>query len=226
MNILIYAPYDNYENILKKMIENDEYQSTFVRTEDEFFKELEKFEDGIVLFDVEFIVDYELKIYDILNLKKENVYFIALINKEDRFSLSEALRMGIDDYLIKGIPYSAIVSKLYSVKRFISKYENIKSITKYKLNNIVLDINNRTVTKDGNLIELTNREFKLLEYLVQNKNRIVPRNELKPLFNMEEDENSNIIDVYINFLRKKLSDDTHIDLIRTVRGIGYTIQEN
>ena len=91
-----------------------------------------------------------------------------------------------------------------------------------------LELNNsyKTVKRQNTLVELTSKEYNLLEYLLRNKNRVVSRNEIaENVWKVPLDKSNNVIDVYINFLRNKLENNDKPRLIHTIVGIGYIIRE-
>jgi len=90
-----------------------------------------------------------------------------------------------------------------------------------------MESHGKAVTRAGKRIELTAREFSLLEYLMLNKGRIVSRVDIaEKVWDLNFDTSTNIIDVYINYLRKKIDKDHKIKLLHTVVGMGYTIRED
>ena len=79
--------------------------------------------------------------------------------------------------------------------------------------------------RDGETIDLTVREYAILEYLARNKNMVVTREQIRAnIWNVEEEINSNVVDVYIRYLRKKIDDDFEEKLIHTIRGVGYRLE--
>ncbi len=90
---------------------------------------------------------------------------------------------------------------------------------------MTLDPARRTVTRDGEPIELTPREFTLLDYFMRNPGRVLTRTMIaEHVWDYNFDTSTNVIDVYVNYLRKKIDTDRESKLIRTVRGVGYVLQ--
>jgi DNA-binding response OmpR family regulator len=88
-----------------------------------------------------------------------------------------------------------------------------------------MDVVARTVVRGGRMIDLTAKEFAILEYLLRNKDRSVTRSQIiDHVWSYNFDYGTNIVDVYIRYIRRKIDDDFDIKLIRTMRGIGYTIR--
>ena len=99
--------------------------------------------------------------------------------------------------------------------------------TTYKCADLTIDINKKSVTRNGTDIELSPKEYAILEYMIRNKNIALSRSQIEAnAWEIDFDGESNIIDVYIRYLRKKIDDDFETKLIQTVRGIGYMLKES
>lgn len=95
-----------------------------------------------------------------------------------------------------------------------------------RIADLVLDINDRSVTRTGKKIDLTSKEFSLLEYFLRNQGRVIPRAELsKHVWNVDFDTGTNMVEVYVNYLRKKIDKDFEGKLIHTQFGMGYILKE-
>ena len=179
--------------------------------------------------------DYDLIILDILLPKKNGwevcgslresgvdtpiIMLSALSDVSDRI---KGLNKGADDYLPK--PF-IIAELLARVKALLRRAHNMRQPV-IKLKNIIFDTTARTVKRDGEEISLTNREFALLEYLILNKNKVVTRTMISEhVWDIHFDTGSNVIDVIINFLRKKIEKEGDDRLIHTIRGAGYMLKD-
>lgn len=132
------------------------------------------------------------------------------------------LEKGADDYMTK--PF-AITELLARVKALLRRAHKItQSIV--KIGPLELDIISRRVRRDGKEIQLTNKEFSMLEFLVLNKNKVVTRSMISEhVWDIHFDAGSNVIDVIINYLRKKIDKDDEKKMIHTVRGSGYMLSD-
>lgn len=130
------------------------------------------------------------------------------------------LDAGASDYMTKPFEFSELMARLRVMLRStVSVNENV-----IVCGSLVVDVNTRQAIRDGNKIELTVREYAILEYLARNKNVVVSREQIRAnIWNVEEDINSNVVDVYIRYLRKKIDDNYEDKLIQTIRGIGYKL---
>jgi len=129
------------------------------------------------------------------------------------------LDLGADDYLLK--PFS--ISELRARCRAILRRRRDTNLV-LRQDNLELNRVERTVNRDGVSVSLTNKEFALLEYLLLNRGRAVSRSTLlERVWNINATSSTNVVDVYVNYLRRKLTDYGEYPLIQTVRGEGYAI---
>lgn len=138
---------------------------------------------------------------------------------EDRI---QGLDLGADDYLPKPFDFSELLARL----RAITRRPAVGPRTVLALADLELDPAARLVRRGDRKIELTAREFALLEYLLRRKGIVVTRDMiLQNVWDTDFDGRSNLIEVYINYLRRKVDHDATTKLIHTVRGVGYVLRE-
>lgn len=133
----------------------------------------------------------------------------------------EGLNTGADDYLVKPFKFRELLARVQAMARRRTHRGSILRALDLELNNDTKD-----VFRQGQKIELTAREFRLLEYLLRNKNRVVSRMDiLENVWDVNHDLGTNVVEVYINYLRKKVQHGFDDPLIKTVVGMGYMIQD-
>jgi len=139
---------------------------------------------------------------------------------EDRV---KGLDCGADDYLVK--PFS--LDELQARLRALLRRQGGEKKNELKADNLVMDLSSHEVFRAEQRIDLTSKEFAILEYLLRNKNRMLTRTQIVDhVWNYDFDSSSNIVDVYIRYLRSKIDEGFQKKLISTVRGGGYTIKES
>ena len=133
------------------------------------------------------------------------------------------LETGADDYLTKPFKFKELLARLGALNR--RNKVVTKPIEILEAQGVTLNLATKEVSKNNEPIKLTAKEFKLLEYLLKNKNRVVTRTDiLEDVWEVDFDLGTNVIDVYINYLRKKAGKGLDTKLIETVIGMGYIIK--
>ncbi len=182
--------------------------------------------------------DYDLIILDI-NLPDINGYEVsrrirktnanvpiimltALSTIDDKV---EGFDSGADDYIVKPFDFKELIVRIRALLKRINMI--VTSSNLIKVADLVLNLDSREVNRGGKTISLTAKEFQLLEYLVKNKNKVVSRAEIAlNVWDIDFDTKTNVIDVYVNFLRKKLDNNFDKKLIHTQVGTGYILKES
>lgn len=167
---------------------------------------------------------YELcKMIRSKNAQVPVIMLTALNALEDKV---EGYDAGADDYIVKPFEFKELLLKVRALlKRTMNQHVPVGSVL--KAGELEMNLDSKEVKRDGQIINLTAKEFQLLEYLMRNKNRVVSRADIAiNVWDIDFDTNTNVIDVYINYLRNKV--DKHFDqkLIQTQVGMGYILKEN
>jgi DNA-binding response OmpR family regulator len=156
-----------------------------------------------------------------LNMAVSILVLTAMDSVKDRVV---GLDAGADDYLVKPFDFEELLARI----RALLRRPSALIPNQLQVDDLVLDLLSHKVERKGMTIELTSKEFSLLEYLMRNKGRALSRSEIREHAWGDEsdgDHETNIVDVYISYLREKV-DGGHVkQLIRTVRGVGYTLCE-
>jgi DNA-binding response OmpR family regulator len=215
--------------------EDDEALAKFVRQglESEHYS-VDVFPDGEQARNAATEVEYDVVILDLnlpkldgvgvlrhLRLKKPSLPVLVLTQRtrvEDRV---QCLDTGADDYLAKPFSFSELSARIRAlVRRSHLPSESVLAVGDLKLDRVA-----HLIERAGRRIELTTKEFALLEYLMLNAGRRVTRSMIiEHVWNLTFDTTTNVVDVYINYLRRKVDDGHAVKLIHTVRGVGYELR--
>src|SRR6266404_1456426 len=132
------------------------------------------------------------------------------------------LRAGGDDYLVKPFAFAELLARVEALAR---RSATVVKETVLRVGDLELDLVSRTVSRRGREIELLPREFQVLEYLVRNEGQVVPRAMLlQHVWDLHFDPTTNIIDVYVGRVRRKIDSQQAYPLIHTIRGIGFCVR--
>lgn len=190
--------------------------------------------DGKSGADLAEAIDYDLVILDLMlpklsglevlhrmRQKKPNLPVLVLTAKGTVGDRIEGLDRGADDYLVKPVAFAELVARIRALLR-----RGVRESTEMRIADLTVDVATRTVTRRNQKVELSNKEFALLEFLIRNARRPVTRTMIiDHVWDMQFESVTNIVDVYINYLRKKIDNGFSPPLIRTVRGIGYVLSD-
>ena len=192
--------------------------------------------DGIEALDYFSCAEYDVILLDILLPELNGLDFLKKIRAtqnqtpvilltamdaiEDRV---KGLNAGADDYLVKPFAFDELIARIkVLIRRSVNQLTNILQVA-----DLVLDTNAHTVYRGDNLINLSSKEFSILEYLISNQGIVLSREKINQhMWNYDYGGGSNIVDVYIRYLRKKIDDDYPVKLIHTVRGVGYVLRDS
>lgn len=146
---------------------------------------------------------------------------LFLTAKTETQDIVRGLDAGASDYMTKPFEFSELMARL----RVMLRTQNPVNENVITCGSLVVDMNNRQAIRDGKVIDLTVREYAILEYLARKRNVVVTREQIRVnIWNIDDDVNSNVIDVYIRYLRRKIDDNYEEKLIHTIRGVGYKLE--
>ncbi len=157
--------------------------------------------------------------------QESSVPVIMLTAKGDVTDKVAGLDMGANDYMTKPFAIEELLARIRVALK--SKSGEVKTEEKRLLyGKLTVDLAARQVSFDGEPLTLTKKEFDLLAFLLKNKNRAVPREELlSAVWDYDYAGDTNVVDVYIRYLRQKVEEPLNIRLIETVRGVGYMVRD-
>lgn len=182
------------------------------------------------------VVDYDLIILDrmlpgisdgleicrVLREKEKHMPVLVLTARDKVDDKVEGLNRGADDYLIKPFAFEELLARVRALLR--RPTQALSSV--FKADDLSLDTNSFEVKRGKRDIQLTTKEFALLEFLLRNKNKIVTKDQIiARVWDFDADILPNTVEVFIGYLRKKIDQDGEKKLISTVRGFGYKLSE-
>jgi two-component system, OmpR family, copper resistance phosphate regulon response regulator CusR len=227
MKILIVEDEPKVASFLKKGLEEQFYE-VVVSTdggEGKVIASENKFDLIILDVNVPSINGIELcKIIREKNITTPILMLTALGTTDDKVKGFEA---GADDYLVKPFEFRELMARLKALTKRSSETNIHPSHSFLKVADLELDLDEKIAIRGGKKIDLTAKEFYLLEYFIRNKGKVVSRTNIaENVWEITFDTGTNVIDVYVNFLRKKLDKDFPKKLIHTVVGMGYILKED
>ena len=190
--------------------------------------------DGKEALDYIFSAEYDVILLDIMlpkldgfevlkkirnkNIKTPVLLLTARDGIEDRV---QGLDLGADDYLVKPFAFDELLARIRVLLR--RNTDNASNI--FTLSNLTVNCNSHEVFRDNTSIKLSTREFTILEYMIRNKEKVLSREKIEQhIWDYNYEGGTNVVDVYIRYLRKKIDDNFSPKLIHTIRGIGYILK--
>lgn len=219
------------------IVEDEENMVSFIQMELKYEGyEVDVANDGRLAVSMALENDYDLILLDLMlpginglevcrRIRKEkDTPIIMLTARDSVMDKVTGLQTGADDYLAKPFAIEELLARMEVIFRRFTK-PNKESEMKFK--DISLDIEGRIVRKNDEIIELTNTEFQLLLTFMKNKNRVLTRYVLlNSAWGYNSEAETNIVDVYVRYVRNKLDKSDKEKYIQTVRGVGYVMRDN
>ena len=222
MNILVVEDEAKVASFLKKGLQQSGYEVDLAADGEEAYEKIQANTFDLILLD---LMLPKMSGFDLIPKIRQNMPTVPIIAVTAKASVDDrvqGLNMGCDDYLTKPFSFSELLARIQVQLR----RGDPSAILELHAADLVLNPLKRKVTRGGKTIELSNKEFFLLEYLLKNKDQIVTRNMIvENVWDASFDNFTNVVDVYINYLRNKIDRDFEPHLIQTVRGVGYTLRE-
>lgn len=217
MKILVVEDEHKIANSIKKGLEQESYVVDVAY-------------DGEEGYDLAISEDYDIILLDLMLPKRDGVSIskglraegnhtpiLMLTARGELNDKVEGLNSGADDYLVKPFAFEELLARI----RALSRRPKQASSEELKANNLTLNTNTFEVKKNDKIIELSRKEYSLLEYLMRNTGRVVSKeNIISHVWSYEADILPNTVEVFIGYLRNKIGP----DLIKTVRGFGYKVE--
>jgi len=222
MRILLVEDEKDLSNIMKKRLIQQGYRVDCCYNGSAAMEYMEAGEYDVIVLD---IMIPEISGLDLLkNMRRQgNLTKVILVTAKDTVEdRVRGLDYGADDYLVKPFAFEELLARLRVMTRRSAK----QATNVFRVENLYVDCESRIVKRDEEVISLSTKEYALLEYMVRNQGVVLSRSQIEQnLWNFDYEGGSNIIDVYIRYLRKKIDEKYEPKLIHTVRGAGYVLRK-
>jgi DNA-binding response OmpR family regulator len=223
--ILIVEDEPKISRVLQLELEYENYQTEITNNGKDALRLLQEKEWDLVLLDIMIPELSGLEVLRRIRRTDESTPIILLTARDEIHDKVSGLDIGANDYITKPFQIEELLARvrvhLRAPKKGMKRIEN-----KLSIGDLLVDLDGREVLRGSDVIDLTKREFDLLVYLLKNKNIVLSREKLlENVWGYDYVGETNVVDVYIRYLRKKIDKNSDTAYIQTVRGIGYTIKE-
>ena len=224
MNILIVQRDREIQKYLKKGLKELGYTVEICSDRDDAYYHIKSENYDLAILDIDIENGNGIELCSEIREINKKIGIIFLSSENDVEKKVQSLDSGADDYITKPFSFIELAGRIRTILRRckgnINKIENNLTIK-----NLKLDLLTREAKRGDREIELTYREFALLEYLIRNKNLVLSRTMIREkIWNMNYTANTNIVDVYMTHLRNKIDKGEEEKIIYTVRGVGYILK--
>ena len=221
MRLLVVEDEKKVASFLQKGLEEEHYAVDVAYDGEEALQMIEVYEYDLVLLDIMLPKIDGMAVLRRIRNHGHSLPILMLTAKDSVENIVEGLDAGCDDYLTKPFAFSELLARIRSLLR---RDRETKTLV-LEVGDLRLCLSTHEVTRGDKKIDLTAKEYALLEYFMRNPNRVLTRTMMaEHVWDYHFDTDTNIIDVYVNFLRKKIDREFDVKLIHTIRGVGYMIK--
>lgn len=222
MKLLIVEDEKTLNKVISKRLESSGYTVFSCFDGEEALQTLMKESFDVVVMDIMMPKLSGIEVLKEMKLKGIETPVLFLTAKDTVEDRVYGLDLGAEDYLVKPFSFEELMARI----RVILRSKSNRNTNVLKISDLCLDKMSHTVTRNGNNIVLSSKEFDVLEYLMKHQGEVLSRERIESdVWETEYCGLTNVIDVYIRYLRKKIDDDYDIKLIHTIRGVGYVLRE-
>lgn len=222
MRILLVEDEKELASIIKQGLEEEGYIVDVAHDGEEGLYMSENYSADAVILDIMLPVMDGLTVLSTMRKKGINTPVILLTARDALVDKIKGLDTGADDYLTKPFVFDELLARVRSLLR---RKTDVKEAV-IRIADIEINTANHEVRRGGRLITLSAKEYALLEYLAYKKDTVVSRSDIiEHIYHEDSEMDSNVVDVYINYLRNKIDKDFKKKLIHTVRGAGYILKD-
>jgi len=224
MNILLIEDDKRISDFVVKGLEENGFSITLAITGEIAREMVSENEWDIILMDIMLPGIDGIQLTKLIRFKKNHTPILVLSALDDTDDKVSALDSGADDYLVKPFHFKELISRINALTRR-TKFNYKEKDQVYICHNLKVNLDEHSVIQNENSIDLSPREYKLLLFLLENKNKVISRTQiLNAVWGMNYDNNTNVVDVYISYLRNKIDENQH-KFIHTIKGTGYMLKE-
>ena len=222
MRILIAEDEPNLRSIVKKTLEKNHYSVDACKDGEEALDYLSLASYDAVILDIMMPKTDGLTVLKRFRQSGKNTPVLLLTARDSVEDRVKGLDSGADDYLVKPFAMDELLARL----RVMLRREAKSTDHTYRIADLSVDCNSHKVCRGSVEITLSSKEFSILEYLIRNQGIVLSREKIEQnIWNFDYMGGSNVVDVYIRYLRKKIDEHFEPKLIHTVRGVGYVLKE-
>ena len=221
MRLLVVEDEKKLNELITKKLKKEYYGIDSCFDGEEAIRYVEGTEYDAVILDIMLPKLDGFEVIKRIRAKKNKVPILLLTARDNIDDKVKGLDYGADDYLVKPFIFEELMARIrVLLRRNSGNADNVVTIA-----NLKVDLDAKTVFRDDLLIKLSGREYSILEYLIRNKGKILSRERIEDhIWNYDYEGGTNVIDVYIRYLRKKIDDNYTPKLIHTIRGLGYVLR--
>lgn len=224
IKILLIEDEKKIADALKSGLEEKGYSVDIAYDGDLGYRMYKNWHYGLIILDINLPGKNGYELCKLIRSSDEKVLILMLTAMSSVEDKLEGFNTGADDYVVKPFEFKELLARIRALLK--RKFYSIPAGNKLTLADLEINLDSKEVSRSGKLIKLTTKEFQLLEYFLRNQNRVLSRADIAlQVWDLDFDSKTNVIDVYVNYLRNKIDKKFPVKLIHTVVGMGYVIKE-
>lgn len=221
MRILVVEDEKSLNRVITKRLENEGYSVDNCFDGEEALHFMSVGEFDAVVMDIMMPKINGIEVVKRLRAQNDITPVIFLTAKDSVSDRVEGLDAGAEDYLVKPFAFEELLARI----RVMTRKSAGNTTNHFAIADLTLDTMSKTVTRGGKNISLSAKEYEILEYMICNQGIVLSREKIENhVWNFDYSGGTNVVDVYIRYLRKKIDDEYDVKLIHTIRGMGYVLR--